>query len=85
MGRGNWKKKQARIIALQEKQIAAFPFKVQVTHLRLRRRAGPSINAKEIGVITDKGIYDIYEQQGDWGRLSDGSWIMLSFTERLKP
>lgn len=55
--------------------------KVKVTHPCLRRRNAP--NGNIVGVITDRGQYDIFEERDGWGRLSDNTWIMLKFTNRL--
>lgn len=55
--------------------------KVKVTHPSLRRRSAP--NGNIVGVITDRGQYDIFEEHDGWGRLSDNTWIMLQFTNKL--
>ena len=55
--------------------------KVKVTHPCLRRRNAP--NGNIVGVITDRGQYDIFEERDGWGRLGDNTWIMLQFTNRL--
>ena len=55
--------------------------KVKVTHPSLRRRNAP--NGNIVGVITDRGQYDIFEERDGWGRLSDNTWIMLQFTNKL--
>lgn len=57
-------------------------YTVHVTHLSLRRRFAPEIAQNVLGVITDRGNYAIYEEREGWGRLEDGSWIMLQYTER---
>lgn len=57
-------------------------YTVHVTHLSLRRRSTPEIAQNVLGVITDRGNYAIYEEREGWGRLEDGSWIMLQYTER---
>ena len=57
-------------------------YSVQVTHPSLRRRAEPDVNGAVMGLITDRGIYEIFKVEGEWGQLSDGSWIMLSFTNK---
>lgn len=59
-------------------------FKVQVDHPSLRRRRAPSINSETVGYITDKGLYNVYLVDNGWGRLEDGSWIMLQYTTRIK-
>lgn len=57
-------------------------YSVKVKHLSLRRRATPEITENVLGVITDRGIYQIYEEREGWGRLEDGSWIALQYTEK---
>lgn len=59
-------------------------YKVSVNYPRLRKRSEPSFNSMEIGLITDKGVYDIYKEDGIWGQLEDKSWIDLEFTIRQK-
>ena len=59
-------------------------FSVQIMHPSLRRREEPSLAGKELGVITDGGIYDIINVYSEWGQLEDGSWIKLSFTKKIK-
>ena len=59
-------------------------FQVKVTHPSLRKRSGPSVDASEIGLITDQGVYDIFDTYSGWGQLEDGSWILLSFTSKIK-
>lgn len=58
-------------------------YKVKVNHPSLRRRAAPSTDARVLGLITDQGIYDIYEATQGWGRLEDHSWIMLQFCSKI--
>ena len=60
-----------------------FPiYVVRVTHPSLRRRAAPTLRAEVLGFITDKGLYDVFVEENGWGRLEDGSWIKLEFTEK---
>ena len=56
-------------------------YTVKVTHPSLRRRAAPNLQAEILGLITDQGYYDIYDEANGWGQLEDGSWIMLVYTE----
>ena len=58
-------------------------FSVKVTHPSLRRRSTPEIAENVVGVITNRGIYEIYNVNGDWGQLQDNSWIMLQYTEKI--
>lgn len=57
-------------------------YTVHVTHPSLRRRSAPKIAQNMLGLITDMGNYAVYEEREGWGRLEDGSWIMLQYTER---
>ena len=59
-------------------------YKVQVTHPSLRRRANPSTDSEVLGLITDKGIYEIFNEVPGWGQLKDNSWIMLQFCHRIE-
>ena len=71
---------------IEEPVIAPVPkstYKVKVTHPSLRMRQAPSTDAEILGLITDQGEYEIFETEGGWGQLQDGSWIMLSFTEKI--
>lgn len=54
---------------------------VQVTHPSLRRRNAPALSGKEVGLITDQGIYEIFDENNGWGKLENGDWIMLSYTK----
>lgn len=58
--------------------------KVQVTTAALNIRSGPGTGYSATGVIRDKGIYTIVEQQGDWGKLKSGAgWICLNYTKNV--
>ena len=57
-------------------------YSARVTHPSLRRRSAPTLRADVLGLITDKGIYGIFEEREGWGRLEDGSWIMLQYTDK---
>ena len=80
---------QVKIMEVETGKIPYSPedpvlYKVRVTHPSLRRRAEPSKNAEVLGLITDMGIYEIYKEESEWGQLKDKSWIMLSFTKKIK-
>ena len=70
--------------APQVKAPVLYLYKVQVNHASLRKRAEPSLDAEIIGHITDRGVYEIYEEVDGWGRLYDDSWIMLQFTFKIR-
>ena len=57
---------------------------VRVNHPSLRRRSEPSMDGEVLGLITDKGLYNIYAEVGEWGRLADDSWINLQFVSKQK-
>lgn len=74
--------KEPEIVAVEEPAIEApKTYKVHVTHPSLRKRAMPNLGAYVAGIISDQGIYEIFETVNGWGRLEDGNWIMLSYTE----
>lgn len=54
---------------------------VKVTHPSLRRRRAPALSGEEVGLITDQGIYEIFDEVNGWGKLENGDWIMLSYTK----
>lgn len=58
-----------------------FIYKVKVTHPSLRRRNAPALSGQEVGLITDQGIYEIFDEVNGWGKLENGDWIMLSYTK----
>ena len=59
-------------------------YSVKVTHPSLRRRRLPNLQGEVVGLITDQGIYKIYEELNGWGKLDNGDWIMLSFTKPVE-
>ena len=57
-------------------------FKVKVTCDELNIRSGPGVKYKKVGCITDKGVYTIVEQSGNWGKLKSGAgWISLKYVK----
>lgn len=57
---------------------------VKITANALNIRKGPGTSYSIAGVIKDKGVYTIVEQQGDWGKLKSGAgWIHLGYTRRI--
>lgn len=60
------------------------PLKVKVIHSSLRRRFGPSTAYDVAGIISDQGYYDIYEVKDNWGKLENGTWINLDYTDFQK-
>ena len=98
MGRGNYKKKYTYLNGIKgdhmeenivepqveevKEQVIRPLFEVQVIHPSLRRRSAPKIAENVVGIITDMGIYKIYDERDGWGQLEDGSWIMLQYTKK---
>ena len=56
-------------------------YRVKVTHSSLRMRKAPNLQAEIAGYIQDEGYYDIVDEANGWGKLENGNWIMLSYTE----
>lgn len=56
-------------------------YKVKVTHPSLRMRRAPNTQAEVYDLITDQGVYKIIDEVNGWGKLENGCWIMLSYTE----
>lgn len=74
--------KEPEIVVVEEPAVEApKTYKVHVIHPSLRKRAMPNLGAYVAGIISDQGIYEIFETVNGWGRLEDGNWIMLSYTE----
>lgn len=62
----------------------AAEYKVKITVGALRIRAGAGTNTKVNGVIRDKGVYTIVEEQNGWGKLKSGAgWISLNYTKKI--
>ena len=49
----------------------------------LRAHSAPSMESECTKVINSI-YYDIYKEQDGWGMLEDGSWILLSFTNKIR-
>lgn len=60
---------------------ASKTYKVKVNHPSLRMRRAPNTQAEVYDLITDQGIYEIIDEVNGWGKLENGCWIMLSYTE----
>lgn len=70
-------------VGLEENEQPVILYSVKVTHPCLRRRSAPEVKNNIVGLISDQGIYDIYAEVGGWGKLEDGTWIMLQYTEKI--
>lgn len=59
-------------------------FLVKVTTDALRIRQQPTVNSKQTGLITDRGVYTIVDTSSNWGKLKSGAgWICLDYTKRV--
>ena len=68
-----------------KEEIVVQPFEeydVRVAYPVLKIRENPNPQAKEVGLIKDKGVYHILEEQNGFGRIADSQWIMLSYTTK---
>lgn len=96
LGRGMYKRKvrnnteviltpeQNIIDPLPPKKQPKYLRKVKVTHPSLRMRKAPDSGAEVIGLITDQGEYGLLEVKDGWGKLDNGAWIMLQYTQQIK-
>lgn len=59
-------------------------YMVKVTCGALRIRKEPNTNSKVAGVIRDKGVYTIVQEDNGWGKLKSGAgWICLKYAEKV--
>ena len=58
-------------------------YKVRICHPLKQYRDAPKISANVIGLITDQGVYDVYEENEDWIKLDNGYWTMKINTLKL--
>lgn len=57
-------------------------YKINTGSLNVHKEAWST--SKVVGRITDRGIYTIVEQWGNWGKLKSGmGWIHLEFTKKI--
>lgn len=58
--------------------------KVRVVSPALRIRKAPSFNCDILGIIRDKGTYEITVKRKGFGKLANqAGWICLDFTESI--
>lgn len=63
---------------------AATSYRVKITANALNIRKGPGTKYGINGVIRDRGVYTIVEENSGWGKLKSGAgWISLSYTQKL--
>ena len=73
------------IISEPEPESAPVPlYQVHIDHPSKRYREEPSLSSPVVGHITDCGIYNVYEENGDWIKLDNGFWTMRQFTSKIK-
>lgn len=59
-------------------------YTVKVTCPALRIRKEPNTDSKIAGVIRDKGVYTIVQENNGWGKLKSGAgWICLKYTSKV--
>lgn len=68
---------------IEERVVLEAPktYKVKVIHPSLRMRYAPNTQSDVYDLITDQGIYEIVDEVNGWGKLANGYWIMLSYTQ----
>lgn len=59
-------------------------YQIKVNHPSLRRRRKPWIGSEQVGLITDQGIYDVYNEVDGWAQLEDTTWVMLEFCSKIE-
>jgi len=64
-----------------EEPVVDKSYKVKVMHPSLRIRHAPNTQAEVVGLITDQGIYTIFDEVNGWGMIGENKWIMLSYTQ----
>ena len=70
----------------KDEEVVSTKYKVRVMASALNIRKGPGTSYKTVGVIKDKGVYTIVEENNGWGLLLSGAkdkdmWIALKYTE----
>ena len=76
--------KDGKVVYSNKKVNSNLPYKVKVTAAALNYRQGPGTNYKINGVIKDKGIYTITQEEDGWGKLKSGAgWICLQYTQKV--
>lgn len=73
---------------MKSPQVNHTSYLVRVTAAGLNIRQSPNASSKIMGVITDKGVYTIVDEDNGWGLLKSyrdkrNGWIKLSYTKKL--
>ena len=59
-------------------------YQVRIDHPSKRYRKEPSLASETVGLITDQGIYNVYEETTQWIKLDNGYWTMKEHTSKIK-
>jgi N-acetylmuramoyl-L-alanine amidase CwlA len=75
-------------VVRKDETVVKTNYQVRVTADALNIRKGPGTSYATNGVITDKGVYTIVEEQKvgntTWGKLKSGAgWISLAYTKKI--
>ena len=57
-------------------------YKIRVNHPCLCVRKGPSTDYEQVGLIVDRGIYKVLDEENGFGKIGEDQWIMLSYTTK---
>ena len=75
--------KEESIIKEVKTEVKSFEeYRIRVNCPCLCIRKNPSLEAEEVGLITDRGLYIILDEENGFGKIGENQWIMLSFTKR---
>ena len=58
-------------------------YQVRVVSDALRIRSEPDAESALVGYLEYGDAVTVFEERGGWGRLLNGNWIKLEFTERM--
>lgn len=59
-------------------------YQVRIDHPSKRYRKEPTLASETVGLITDQGIYNVYEETAQWIKLDNGYWTMKEHTSKIK-
>lgn len=80
---GNGSESTPSTTATSAQVTTSCPYTVRVTDDSLNIRSGSGVNFDVVGVISDRGVYTITEENNGWGKLKSGvGWISLKYTVR---
>lgn len=58
-------------------------YKVKVTVRNLNVRAGAGVSYSTKNVVHRNDVLTVVDQKGNWGKLSTGGWVYLSYTKKV--